>query len=137
MVEFFADFFMEHSLLVDAGDAKAALTACEQVTLAVPERKVGGKVRSARSAMTGWDFTARFGKVPRDLRRAAVNAAFGHVDSHLRLVKLWEETRKNGSKKKGKPTFGIPRQHPVLYGQMSKLSAEFYRDGYVRLNLST
>jgi len=56
MVVFFADFFMDHTLLVDAGDAKAALTAYEQVTLAVPERKVAGKVRSARMAMDGWDF---------------------------------------------------------------------------------
>lgn len=135
MVVFFADFFMGHSILVDAGDAKAALTACEQVTLAVPERKVGGKVHSARTAMAGWDFAASFGKVPRDLRRAAINAAFGHVDAYLKLVKLWEGTRKKGSKKKGKPTFGIPGQHPVLYGQMSKLSAEFYRIGFVRLNL--
>ena len=135
MVVFFADFFMGHTLLVDAGDAKAALTACEQATLTVPERKVGGKVRSARAAMDGCDFAAIFGKVPRDLRRAAINAAFGHVDAYLKLVKLWEETRKTGSKQKGKPVFGIPGQHPVLYEQMSKLSADFYRHGFVQLNL--
>lgn len=135
MVAFFADFFMCHSLLVDAGDARAALTACENATVATRGRKVADTVYPARAAIAGWDFTARFGRVPRDLRRAAINAAFGHVDAHGKLVKAWEETQEKGGRKKGKPSFGIPGQHPVMYGQMSKMSGDLYRAGHVRLNL--
>ena len=135
MVAWFADFFVSHGALVDAGNSMAALSACERMTLAVLERKGRDKQYPSRSAMAGWDFTARFGKVPRDLRRAAINAAYGHVDAYLKLVKLWEASRKKGSRKKGTPTFGIPGQHPVMYGQMSQMSGDLYRAGYIRLNL--
>ena len=131
MVTFFVDFFIAHSLLVDAKDAKAALSACEKIVLSVAGRKVSGQRRPARRAMVGWDFTARFGPVPRDLRRAAINAAYGHLVSNLEHVQAWQKTGRKGRM----PKLGVPRPHPVLYAQVSKLPSAFYKDGYVRLHL--
>jgi|SRR5579875_87713 putative transposase len=131
MLEFFVDFFNSHYLLVEAGDAKAALSACEELVLSVPARKLKGGLRQARQAMQGWDFTARFGPVPRDLRRAAINAAYGHLVAYDRQVKAWDKAGQKGTR----PKLGVPANHPVLYAQMSKLSVAFYRDGHVRLHL--
>jgi|GEM_PF-2952007 len=131
MLGFFVDFFNSHYLLVEAKDAKAALSACEKLVLAVTERKVAGQRRQARQAMEGWDFTARFGPVPRDLRRAAINAAYGHLVSNLEQVRAWQEAGKEGRT----PKLGVPANHPVLYAQVSKLQSAFYKDGYVRLHL--
>lgn len=39
MLGFFVDFFNSHYLLVEAKDAKAALSACEKRVLSVPGRK--------------------------------------------------------------------------------------------------
>ena len=131
MLGFFVDFFNSHYLLVEAKDAKAALSACEKLVLAVTERKVAGQRRQARQAMAGWDFTARFGPVPRDLRRAAINAAYGHLVSNLEQVRAWQEA----GKEERMPKLGVPANHPVLYAQVSKLKGAFYREGYVRLHL--
>ena len=131
MLGFFVDFFNSHYLLVEAGDAKAALSSCEKLVLSVPTRKLKGGLRQARQAMEGWDFAARFGPVPRDLRRAAINAAYGHLVAHDQQVKTWDKTGQKGAR----PRLGVPANHPVLYAQVSKLSAAFYKDGHVRLHL--
>jgi putative transposase len=131
MLRFFVDFFTAHYLLVEARDAKAALPACEGLVLSVPERKVRGQLRPARRAMEGWDFVARSGPVPRDVRRAAINAAYGHLVSHQAQVEAWEEAGKKGRC----PKLGAPANHPVLYAQVANLSSVFYQQGHVRLCL--
>ena len=70
---------------------------------------------------------------PRDLRRAAIHAAMGAVQSYLSNLRRWEAADPTRRGKRPK----APRPHPHLtaYGQMAQIRLADYRAGFVRLKV--
>lgn len=123
VVNFYAELFLDHSTLVNGHSAKEALAKAERMTVPAGNRK---PLR---------DMTELFGDFPRDLRRAAINAAYGAVKSHLSQLTTYEVLPAGQKRHKRQPVFGLPGSYPVMYAQMAKVDENFYRDGFVRLKL--
>ena len=78
-------------------------------------------------------FTVLCPGCPRDLRRAAIHAAMGAVQSYLSNLRRWEAA--NPTQRGERP--GAPRPHPHLtaYGQMAQIHLADYRAGFVRMKV--
>ena len=142
-VAFYTDIFLDHPGVFDARklrvmqkgpdtsttkevawSEKDRLTWAESVTVATPAHPDIPPER---------DFEATCPGCPRDLRRAAIHAASGAVQSYLSNLRRWEKASPKRRGRQPKP----PRPHPHLtaYGGMAKVRLGDYRQGFVRLKV--
>ena len=140
-VAFYTNVFLDHSGVFearktqlvqsgpDAGKTKEVawtekdrLTWAESVTVATPAHPDIAPDR---------DFDVACPGSPRDLRRAAIHAASGAVQSHLSNLRRWEAASPKRRGRQPKPP--RPRPHLTAYGQMAQVRLADYRQGFVRL----
>ena len=70
---------------------------------------------------------------PTDLRRAAIHAAMGAVQSYLSNLRRWEAA---DPRRRGRcPKAPRPHPHPTAYGQMAQVHLADYRAGFVRVKV--
>ncbi len=139
-VTFYTDLFLDHPGVYEQRktevdpktgetrekpwDEKDRLTWAESVTVATAAHPDIAPVRSFDAVCSG---------APRDLRRAAIHAASGAVQSYLSNLRRWEKTDPRRRGRAPKP----PQPHPHLttYAQMAQVHLGDYRHGFVRLKV--
>ena len=142
-VAFYTNLFLDHPGVFDARrtvvlssgpDAcktkeaawtdKDRLTWAESVTVATPAHP---------SIVPERNFAATCPGAPRDLRRAAIHAAAGAVQSYLSNLHRWEKANPKRRSQPPKPPH--PHPHLTAYGQMATVRLGDYRAGFVRLKV--
>ena len=143
-VAFYTDLFLGHPGVfearktvvvpsgLEAGQTKGVpwtdkdrLTWAESVTVATPTHPDIAPDRNFAATCPG---------APRDLRRAAIHAAAGAVQSYLSNLRRWDAAN---PKRRGASPPKPPHPHPHLtaYGQMATVGLADYRAGFVRLKV--
>ena len=103
---------------------KDRLTWAESVTIATTAHPNIPPERNLEAVCPG---------CPTDLRRAAIHAASGAVQSYRSSLQRWEKASPQHRGRKPKP----PRPHPHMtaYGGMAKVRLDDYREGFIRLKV--